>query len=367
MKIFYLVKKEFIEIFRQKEMLPLLFIMPIIQILVLGYVAKTDVKNLPVSIVNLSKNQISGEIIDRLCNTDLFVIKKIYKNNIDVSETLKKGEVKTVIFFRDQLAKSSNRPDFPEIQIIVDGIDSNTSQIAAGYFNGIIRKYISEDIQIYDIQSGVVPKSLIRFNPSLESINFMGPGLVAVLLTIVSLFFTSVSIVREKEQQTMDTLLVSQLKAWEIYIGKALPLGIVGLLNMTIGTVFVMAWFKIPMKGSFIDLIITAAIFLSAILSYGLFISTISSTQQQALFFSWFSIITFILLSGLLTPTENIPSNLQFLVKINPLAYVIRIIREIFLKGNSIGIFYPDLIALTAITLVIMVVSISSYKKLITN
>jgi ABC-2 type transport system permease protein len=370
MRIRYLVKKEFIEIFRQKELLPLLFIAPMIMIILLGYVVKTDIENLPVDIINFSKNKATSRIINRLEQSPLFNVKHIFHENRDTIDILKKGDVKAVIIFRDSLKKSvdKNVPAvYPEIQVLTDGIDSNTSSIAAGYFNGILKNYILTDISRTGMAMPVETKTLIRYNPELKSINYMGPGIVALLLTILALFFTSISIVREKDQQTMDTLLISRLTPIEIYIGKAIPMGIIGLIHMLIGVTVVMFWFRIPTRGNLLYLLLAAVIFLGTILSYALLISTLASTQQQALFFAWFSMISFILLSGLFTPTQNVPPGLQFLVKINPLAYLIKIIREIFLKGNGIEYFYKDLLSLAAITVVIMTISLFNFKRFISK
>jgi ABC-2 type transport system permease protein len=373
MRIFYLLKKEFIEIFRQKELLPLLFIAPIIQIIILGYVVKTDIENIPVEILNLSHSKHSSRIINRIQNTPLFNVKQVSYQNKDVVETLRKGDVKAIILFRDSFTSIDKKTEkksplnYPEIQILMDGVDSNTSSVAAGYFNGIIKKYILTDINKWGFGLPVENKTLIRFNPRLQSINYMGPGIVALLLTILTLFLTSVSIVREKEQQTMDTLLISRLTPLEIYIGKALPLGIIGTIQMFIGLGVVVLWFKIPIRGNLLYLLIAAVVFLAAILSYALMISTISATQQQALFFSWFSMVTFILLSGLFTPTENVPDAFQFLVKINPLAYLIKIIREVFLKGNGIEYFYKDLLSLISIAVVIISLSLFNFKRFVSK
>jgi len=373
MRLLYLIKKEFIEIFRQKELLPLLFVAPLLQVIILGYVVKTDIEHIPVEIVNLSHNVHAERIITRIKHTPLFNVNKVSYRNVDSAEVLKKGKVKAIIVFRDSLDKGkviNNQiigGNYPEIQILMDGIDSNTSSIAAGYFNGIIKKYILQDISKWGVKLPIKNKTLIRFNPRLESINYMGPGIVALLLTILTLFLTSVTIVREKEQQTMDTLLISRLRPIEIYLGKALPLGIIGIINMFMGITVVVLWFQIPIRGNLFYLLLAALVFLAAILSYALMISTIASTQQQGLFFSWFSMVTFILLSGLFTPTENIPNALQFLVKINPLAYLIKIIREIFLKGNGIEFFYKDLLALFSIAFVIISISLINFKRLVSK
>ena len=370
MRIRYLVKKELIEIFRQKELLPMLFIAPLIMITILGYVVKTDIENLPVDIINLSKNKAAYRIINRIKQSPLFNVKHLFYKNREAVDTLKKGDIKAVIIFRDSLEKSLSKDiptRYPEIQVLMDGVDSNTSAVAAGYFNGILKHYILNDIGRSGFNIPVETKTLIRFNPALKSINYMGPGIVALLLTILTLFFTSISIVREKEQQTMDTLLISRLRPIEIYIGKAVPMAIIGLIHMCIGLTVVMLWFKIPIRGNLLYLLLAAFIFLAAILSYALLISILASTQQQALFFSWFSMVTFILLSGLFTPTQNVPAGLQFLVKINPLAYLVKIIREIFLKGSGIEYFYKDLLSLAVITVVIMTISLLNFKRFISK
>lgn len=370
MRIRYLVRKEFTEIFRQKELLPLLFIAPLLMITLLGYVVKTDIENLPVDVINLSKNKAAYRIINRINRSPLFNLKHVFYENRDTIDTLKMGDVKAVIIFRDSLEKPSGKEmlaGYPEIQVLMDGVDSNTSAVAAGYFNGILKNYILTDISRKGMKMPLETKTLIRFNPELKSINYMGPGIVALLLTILALFFTSISIVREKEQQTMDTLLISRLTPIEIYIGKAVPMGIIGLIHMCLGVAVVMFWFQIPVRGNLLYLLLAAFIFLGAILSYALLISTLAATQQQALFFSWFSMVTFILLSGLFTPTENVPSGLQFLVKINPLAYLIKIIREIFLKGNGIEYFYRDLISLVVIAVVIMAISLLNFKRFVSK
>lgn len=367
MKLFYLVKKEFIEIIRQKEILPLIFIAPILQIIVLGYVVKTDITNIPVEIINLSKNKAAYRVINRISGTPLFNVKNISFRDKDAMETLKRGKVKAVIVFKDPIVKGKSALHYPEIQVLLDGIDSNTSAIAAGYFNGVIKKFILEDIERQGLALPVESKTLIRFNPGLESIDYMGPGIVALLLTILTLFLTSVSIVREKEQQTMDTLLISQLSPVEIYIGKALPMAVIGLLQTFLGIGVVMLWFHVPLRGNLFYLLLAAIIFLPAVLSYALLISTIAHTQQQALFFSWFSMVTFILLAGLFTPIENIKPGIRFLADINPVRYLIKIIREIFLKGTGIEYFYKDLLALLLITVVVITISTLNFKRFISK
>ncbi len=367
MRLFYLIKKEFLETVRQKEMLVLMLIAPIIQIIILGSIVTTDIKNVPVDIVNLSSNNSAFRIINRIVRSPLFDVRSVSNHSRNYMNILKKGDVKAVILFRDSGTKKSGYFNYPEIQVMSDGVDSNSSRIATGYFNGILQNYILEDVSKRGMSELAESRPLIRFNTELRSINYMGPGIVAMLLTTITLFLTSISLVREKEQQTLDTLLMSRLKPVEIYLGKALPMGLVGLIDMVIGIIVVVLYFDIPVRGNLFYLLISAVIFLAAILSYGMLISIFSSSQQQSLFFSWFSLITFILLSGLFTPLDNIPAGLKWLAAINPIGYLIKIIREIFLKGNGIGFFYQDLLALIAIAAVITTFSLFNFRKLISK
>ncbi len=367
MRIYYLLRKELIEIFRQKEMLFIIFVAPIIQIIILGYVVTTDVKNIPVQVVNLSNNKVAQRLIARMESSPLFNVKRISYRPEDYIEVFKKGEVRSIIVFRDGYEKKREVLHYPEIQILMDGIDSNTALVAAGYFNGIIKKYILDDIGKTGLKFPLQGRSLIRFNPGLKSINYMGPGIVALLLTITAMFLTSIGLVREKEQQTVDTLLISRLRPIEIYIGKALPMALLGLIEMGMGIVVVILVFGIPLRGNLLYLLVAASIFLFAILSYALLISTLSSSQQQALFFSWFSMVTFLLLSGLFTPVENIPFPFRWLADINPLRYLIKIIREIFLKGNGIAYFSRDLLIMGTISIVVLSLSLINFRRLISR
>jgi ABC-2 type transport system permease protein len=367
MKLFYLVKKELIEIVRQKELLVLMFIGPVIQIIILGYVISTDIRHVPVGIVNLAKGQAAGQMIERVRRTPLFNVRHESDRSEDYLYLLKKGEVKAMLIFRDALDKKRNVMKYPEVQILMDGMDSNTSMIAAGYFNGIIKNYILNDMERLGQGLPLAGKPVFRFNPELRSINYMGPGIVGFLLTIITMFLTSASLVREKEQQTLDTLLISPLSTLEIYIGKALPAALIGLADMVIGLLVVVLWFGIPFRGNLFYLFLASLVYLAAILSYALLISVLSATTQQAMFFAWFSLMIFLLMSGFLTPVDNIPPVLRLLADINPLRYLIKIIREIFLKGNSIAYFWKDLLILSGIAVTLVSISLLNFKRFISK
>lgn len=370
MRLFYLVKKEILEIVRQRELLVLLFLAPLIQIVILGYVITTDVKNVPVEVVNLSSSRAADEIVARLRASPLFRIVRVSSRPEDAEEVLRRGRARAVVEFRDAPGRGRLGMTFPEIFVLMDGIDANSSQIAAGYVNGIIKGYLQEQLRRVGLEMPAEAKTLIRYNPRLRSINTMGPGIVALLLTVLSMFITSFSFVREREQHTMDTLLMSRLKPLEIYAGKALPAVFIGLVDMMLGIAVVILWFRIPLRGSVLYLFLASLLYLAAILSYALIISTVVVNQSQAMFFTWFSLILFLLLSGFLTPLESIKARapaLAVLTDINPLRYLIKIIREIFLKGNGPAYFWPDLLALGGIALVLTSLSLLNFKRFISR
>ena len=367
MRLRYLVKKELIEVLRQKELLFLMFISPVIQIIILGYVVSTDIRHVPVGLVNLSRNQVAERVSERVRRSPLFAVRLESRQGADTLELLKKGRAKAVIVFRDGKGRRGPARAYPEVQVLMDGIDSNTAMVAAGYFNGIIKGYILDDLARRGRGLPVAARPLFRFNPQLRSINYMGPGIVGFLLTIITMFLTSASLVREKEQQTLDTLLMSPLASLEIYLGKALPAALVGLVDMVVGLLVVVLWFGIPFRGSLFYLFLASLVYLAAILSYALLISVLSTTTQQSMFFAWFSLMLFLLMSGFFTPVANIPQPLRLLADVNPLRYLIQIIREIFLKGNGIAYFWKDLLALAAIAAALVSVSLLNFKRFISR
>lgn len=364
MRIFYLLKKEFIEIFRQREMLFILFLAPILQTVLLGFVVTTDVTNIPIAVVNLTDSPDAYHLIHRMEASPLFRLETISRRPLDEIESFRTGKYKAIVLFRDALKGGRT---LPEVQVQMDGVESNSSLIAAGYINGTIKNYLLEEMRKTGHTIPIEESTTIRYNPGLRSINYMGPGIVALLLTIITVFLTSIGLVREKEQQTMDTLRISRLSALEIYAGKALPLAFLGLVEMGLGILVVILVFGIPLKGSIFSLLLAAFVFLLAALSYGLFISTISSSQQQAMFFSWFSMVTFLLMSGLFTPVQNIPRGLRWLADINPLRYLIQIIRKIFLKGSGPAEFGSDLLSLGIIAAVVLTLSLLNYRRFVTR
>lgn len=362
-RILALTKKEFLEIFRMQHFLPLLLFMPLLQVLIFGYVLTMDVKSIPIRVVNLSATSEAQEIVVRLLASPLFRVASVHGQPVAVEEILRKGEVKAVVSLRDQPGARSFGKTYPQIQLLLDGIDSNTSLVAAGYLNGIVQEFLLTDMARFGVNMPVEYRPLFRFNPSLRSINFMGPALVGILLTSLLLIVGSVAIVREKECQTIDSLLISPLRPLEIYIGKALPVALIALLSTGLGLGVITFWFGVPLRGSLFYLLLTLMLYVPAVLAFSMMISTLARTQQEAMFFAWFAMISFMMFSGFLTPVENMPLALRWITRANPTFYLMRIVRELFLKGNSISDFWPDLLALIVITVLVVNMSLLNYRR----
>jgi len=375
MRIAYLIKKEATEIVRQKELLFLILIVPLLEIIILGYVVAAEIRGIPVEIIDLSGGRAAREISQRISSHPILHLRRIVQRPEEALEILKSGRARAVVTLRDAPAGPLRQAGIPEIQILVDGTDAFAPPAAVGALNGIVRDYLMKSAlfgrQSPDPLFGGAPASIsiktqVRFNPNLRAIDSQGPGLVGLLLTFVTFFIAGLALVREKEQQTLDTLLVSRLRPIEIFIGKGLPAAAAGLLNLLFGIPLLMFWFKVPFRGSAGLLLLASVIYLAAIVSLALAYSALSSTQQQAMFLTWYTIMTIVVLSGFFTPLESIPSGAvlsRAIAAVNPFRYLMRIVRSIMLKGGGLSFILNDLLILSALCIVFSTISYALFRR----
>jgi ABC-2 type transport system permease protein len=379
MRIAYLLKKEVTEIVRQKELVFLILIVPLLEIIILGYVVATEIRGIPVDIIDLSGGRAAREIGQRISSRSIFHLRRIVRRPEEALEILKSGRARAVVTIRDAPAGPLRQAGIPEIQILVDGTDAFASQMALGALNDIIRDSMATGSRAGPDSwnpllaargdpsvSPIKVKTVVRFNPDLRAIDSQGPGLVGLLLTFVTSFIAGLALVREKEQQTLDTLLVSRLRPIEIFIGKSLPAGAAGLLNLLFGIPLLMFWFKVPFRGSVGLLLLASIIYLAAIVSLALAYSALSSTQQQVMFLTWYTIMTIVVLSGFFTPLESIPSEAvlsRAIAAVNPFRYLMRIVRSIMLKGGGLSFVLGDLLMLSALCVVFSTVSYALFRR----
>jgi len=370
--IFYMIKKEFIEIKRSK-LIGLLIIAPIIQVIIFGYVATTDIKNVKTILCDMDNSTESKKLCDKFLNTEYFKIVDKIKNPNEIDKFILQNKAVIAISIPAKFSSDLKNSKKTFVQIIVDGTDSNMSTIslsrAVMIINSFSEDYFKPKIEIIKKIAGGVPEIIMEeriwYNPELKSANTMVPGVVGLILTIVTLAITAVAIVREKESGNIEQVLVTPIKPSEIIAGKVIPYIIIALLDIILITVTSIVVFRINFEGSFILLIGLSLFMILANLGLGIFVSTISTTQQQALLSSIFIAVPSILLSGFLFPIKNMPEILQLLTYLIPMRYYMVILRGIFLKGLGFFELLPQTLALLIFGIVIFSIAIKEFRKIV--
>jgi len=379
-RIKHFLIKEFIQAFRDQRTRILLFLPPLIQLFLFGYAVTSDIKDIPTAIYNLDGTENSKELIDRFAHSKYFSIKFILQSDREIDRLIiDSGRVNVVLKIDSDFSAIKGKKE-TSIQVIVDGTDSNTASVVVGYTNRIVNAYVEELIlrrfeelshrlafeRNVPVRSDFGPiqvESRSWFNPNLESRNFYVPGVIASLVMLVTLLLTTLSVVREKEIGTMEQLMVTPIHSYELILGKTLPFAIIGFMDVILITTVGVLWFKVPIRGSLLLLFFATALYLLSSLGIGLFISTISRTQQQAMMSTFFFFFPAILLSGFVFPIANMPLLIQYLTYLNPLRYFLVTIRSIFLKGTGIEVLWPQMLALFILGVVVMTMSILRFQK----
>jgi len=366
-----MIIKEFLQIRRDKRMLPVILILPIIQVILLGYAATVDVKNIGLAVNDMDNSPESRELVQRFTNTGYFEVIAHTERLDNVDEYLDNSTATIAILLPLGFGESITTGKPAAIQLIADGADANTANISLTYARQIIGGFAQEIVaEQFVRRSGVVsipsvqPEVRVWFNPDLRSANYMVPGVVAMILMIITATFTSAALVKEKEIGTMEQLLVTPMRSSELLMGKMLPYVIIGLVDVALVLGVAILWFGIPLKGSAFLLFFLSGLFILTTLGIGLFVSTISHTQQQALMTAQFFVFfPMIFLSGFAFPIENMPEFIQGITYIVPLRYFLEIIRGLFLKGVGMEVLWPQTLALVAFGVTIMGLSINRFQK----
>jgi len=369
-QILYLIQKEFRQVFRDKPMLFIVFFSPLVQMIVLGFAITIDVTNVKTVIVDYDKTPVSREIARKFEHNPYFSVQGYLGSTSEIRRQIDGWKAQVAIVIPPDFGRDLQRQQTPQIQIVVDGLDGNTAGIALGYAQGILTDYAVEVIQqqkspTATVQAGSIIDAETRmwYNLDLESKNYMVPGLIAVLLTIVSMFLSSMALVREKELGTLEQLMVTPVKIWQLILGKVMPFLLLSFLALSIMLTVAFVVFQLTVQGSIFLLFVISALYLFSTLGLGIFISTLAQTQQQAMFISWFFIVFLIFLSGFLFPIENMPEIIQRLTYLNPMRYYVITLREIFLKGSSVKFLLNEILSLIAFGLVIFGLSSLKFHK----
>jgi len=367
-RILTLVKKEFIQIRRDRRLLPILLVLPVLQLIILGYAVSSDIKQLRTAICDLDRTPESRALVDRFTTSGYFTIEATMTDERRIRGLMDAGTVRVGIVIPPRFAARLARGETARVQLLVDGTDSNTANVAQGYVTQIVN---AESSRILLERLGpkataplaVDPSVRIWFNPELKSANFMVPGVVALILTIVTMTMTATAIVKEKERGTIEQLVVSPLRPIELIAGKAIPFVLIGYLNIFIVVLAGALWFRVPIAGSFPLLLLLSGLYIMTTLGLGLLMSTVSQTQQQAMMLGFFANPPFMLLSGFIFPIASMPEPMQLLTYIIPLRYFLVIIRGIFLKGVGLDVLWPQALALFVFGVAVLTLSTLRFHK----
>ncbi len=367
--IFYMIRKEFLQIFRTREMIAILFLVPVIQVAVLGFAITNEAKHIKLIIADHDRSSLSRDIVDLFSHTDRFDIVAYSTDSDDIEERIQSWDAQMALVIPRHFSRDLQRRRQPDIQIIVDALDGNTAGVALGYARQILLGFGLEQSRLALVQQGrplvhrTVMIERMWYNLNLNSPQYMVPGIVVVLLTIVPMMLSSMSLVREKEIGTLEQLMVTPLKKQQLLFGKLIPFLILSFIEMGIVLQAAQWIFSIEIQGSIFLLMGLAFFYLFTTLGLGIFISTITSTQQQAMFVSWFFMVFMLLMSGLFIPIENMPPALQGLTYLNPMRYFMYIIRDVFQKASTLGYLLGDAIPMAVFGLLIFSFSVLKFRK----
>lgn len=355
--------KEFRHITRDYRTLIILFGIPIAQILIFGFVVKSEVKDVNIAVFDKSKDAVTQRITNKLISSGYFLLNKNLDSTIDAESIFKKGDVKMIVVFDNDFSKKLSNGEHPAIQLLADASDPNQASLIVNYTTAIINDFITQEYIQKNIPLQIIPQVRMLYNEEMKSVFMFVPGTMAMILMLISAMLTSVSIAREKELGTMENLLVSPLRPIQIVIGKVTPyilLSIVNAISILLLAFFV---FGLPVRGSLLLLMGESILFIMLSLSLGILISTVASSQQVAMFISMFALLLpVILLSGFIYPIENMPLILQWLAYIMPPKYFIIILKNIMLKGTGFMFVWKETLVLIGFTIVFIALSVKKFK-----
>ncbi len=367
--ILTMIRKEFLQVFRDPPMVALLFVVPLIQLFILAYTITTDVKHIRLAVVDYDRSASSREIVRKFTNTDRFQLMGYASSPRQVRQWMRAWRVQMALVIPSQFHQRLQRQLHPEIQVLVDGVDGNTAGISLGYAAEILTDYNRWIASRYAVKGEFSPQPRLQpiermwYNLELDSKQFMVPGIVVVLLTIIPMMFASMGLVRERELGTLEQLMVTPLKRHQLLLGKIIPALILAYAEMGLVMVVAIYSFGIHMNGSYLLLAVLSLVYLFTTIGMGIFISTWTHSQQQAMFFSWFTMVFMILMGGFFIPIENMPRVMQELTYLNPMRYFMYILRDIFLKGSGIQYLWKDALILTVFGISMLSLGVAKFRK----
>lgn len=356
------IVKEFQHIFRDRRSLIILFGMPIVQILLFGFAITNEINNVDIAILDKARDKTSTLITQKIMSSGHFVLQGYLQSEKEIESIFRKGKVKAVIVFEPNLQKNLVTANTGAVQVIADATDPNTGNTISNYVSSVVRDYQTGINNTAPVTMQIIPEVRMIYNPELKGVFMFIPGTMTVILMLVSAMMTSISIAREKENGTMEILLVSPLKPVQVVAGKVMPYILLSAINAIVILLLGYFVFKMPMAGSLAALSLTTFLFIVTALSLGIFISTIAHSQQMAMMISLMGLmLPTIMLSGFVFPVDSMPLPLRVLSNIIPAKWFILILKGLLLKGVDITYLWKEMLILITMTLALLGLSIKNY------
>ncbi|MFK5890071.1 MAG: ABC transporter permease [Flavobacteriaceae bacterium] len=368
--ILFIIQKEFKQIFRNKGMLPIIFVLPLLQLVILSNAATFEVKNIKFSYIDHDNTSFSRALIDKFESSTYFNVLADFKSVKTANAAMLAGEVDVILEIPSHFERDLLKDKKSNLSVTINAIDGAAAGVENVYINQIVQSFNKNALvalmQPSDAKN--IPKSIINipsfwYNKTLNYKTYMVPGILVLLVTMITLFLSGMNIVREKEIGTLEQINVTPVKKYQFIIGKLFPFWIIGFGLLSIGLIISKVLFNVPMIGSIGLLYFFTAFYLLVILGMGFFISNFTDTQQQAMFIAWFFVVIFILMSGLFTPIESMPEWAQMLTEFNPIKYFVEVMRMVMLKGSSFTDIFPQFIKTLLYAVIMNGLAVYSYKK----
>lgn len=364
--IIFILQKEFLQIFRNRMMLPIIFAMPVIQLIILAYAATYDMKNINTWVVDLDQSSSSRELLGKFEGSPFYTIAGYSFNYEDGETAIQSGKADLIIQIPRHFELDLEKEKEARLGLVINAINSSTAGLINAYTLAIVQDYnmsLVTEIIGHKVEKPIQVEYAYWFNPELDYKTYMVPGILALLVTLIGFFLSGMNVVREKEIGTIEQINVTPIRKYQFIAGKLIPFWIIAMFELAFGLAFARLVFHIPIVGSVALIFGAASVFMIVILSLGLIISTISDTMQQSMFVSWFFMVVFILMSGLFTAVESMPDWAQRVNVFNPIAYFIKIIRMIMLKGSGFTDILNPFMALVIYGISALTIAVWRYRK----
>ncbi len=364
--------KEFIQVFRDTRTRTLLFVPPIVQMLIFGYAATLEVRHIPIAVLDYDNSQVSRELLSRFTASPYFDVRTYLSDRREVGDLIDRGDVTVALQINGGFAQDLGKGQTARLQVIVDSSNSNTALIAVGYINQIAARFAQELQRTQLLRTAPFAPSRIPsivlerrplFNVNFDSQWFFVPGVIGNLILVMVVSLTAFAVVREREIGTLEQIMVTPIGRLEFILGKTVPFFLIGLFDTTLVSLVGTFWFGVPFRGSIGVLTIGSILFILCMLGIGLFISTISMTQQQAMVSGFFFNMPAITFSGFGTPISSMPEWLQALTYLNPLRHFLEVLRGVYLKGVGLDVLWPQMAAMSLLAFVMLAISVARFQK----